>query len=188
MIASLTGQVQVIEGSLVILNVSGVGYELIVSPVLSASLKVGQDATIFTAHVVRDDSESLFGFASYSERQLFDLLVTVSGIGPKLALLILSSFSLTDIIGAVQHAKPELFESVSGIGRKNAQRIIVELQSKLGSLEDLDLGDFSERSDVVEALMSLGYRGREIKEALRDVDGTLAPDEQIRAALRGLGK
>src|SRR3989344_130274 len=185
MIASLTGQVQVIEGSLVILNVSGVGYELIVSPVLSASLKVGQDATIFTAHVVRYDSESLFGFASYSERQLFDLLITVSGIGPKLALLILSSFSLTDIIGAVQHAKPELFESVSGIGRKNAQRIIVELQSKLGSLEDLDLGDFSERSGVVEALMSLGYRGREIKEALRDVDGTLAPDEQIRAALRG---
>src|SRR3989344_1743900 len=130
MIGSITGKIiEKYNGSFLV-DVAGVGYEVTVPAQVFETFKVQDDVKLRTHLHVREDALVLFGFEKLEQLKLFQLLIGVSGVGPKMALSIVSAYSVEEITEAVSKASPELFQSISGIGKKNAQRIIVDLQSK----------------------------------------------------------
>lgn len=168
-----------------LIDVHGVGYWVAV-PARLLKKAAGDDCTVFTSLQVRQDSLSLFGFETNAERRLFDWLVSVSGVGPKLGLAILSLYTASEVESHISSANVTAFQAVSGIGKKNAQRIIVELQSKIG--EAAALSFTGEASTVVSGLQSLGFSVQEIREVLSQVDQSGSAEEQVKAALRLLRK
>lgn len=191
MIGFLKGKVEFLDRPYIVLDVSGVGYRVLVSNNIFSKSKVGDSVKLFTYTYVREDALELFGFADLSDLKLFEQLITVSGIGPKTALSIFSFGSRESIIGAVIKADVDFFTSVPRLGRKNAQKIIIELKTKLGSIEELDLTEEGTRSnnEILMALKSFGFTTREAQEALRALgkEGETT-EEKIRLALKYLGK
>lgn len=154
MIASLRGKVQTTSGSSVILDVNGVGYLVHAPKSVLAQAHVGADFSLFTTLVVREDSFQLFGFDTVEQQGLFDLLRSVSGVGPKTALTILSTLSSAEISFAVANDDSKPFESVSGVGVKTAKLINVTLSGKLKSNATTGSGI---EADLLSALQSLGW-------------------------------
>ncbi len=186
MIASLSGQIVYVGPTWLVLETGGVGYQVFVPSQLSA--QVGQPLRLYCSHQVREDSESLYGFASWGERELFEQLLSVSGVGPKSALAILGIGSIDRIQMAILQGEPALFESVSGIGKKAAAKIIVELKTKIGGSGSL-LPESEGAGELVEALEALGYNRAEILPLLRDLPKEhISIQEQIRWALKQLTK
>jgi len=176
MIAALTGTVLHRAISWLILDVQGVGYQVSVTPRLLAP--VGAHVTVYCSHQVREDSETLYGFESLAERALFDLLITVSGVGPKSALAIISASSPDRVQDAISRADTTLFEATPGIGKKVAAKIIVALKGKLA--ESAAPG----HEDLVTALEGLGYRRPEILATIRELPADLTDiADQVRWAL-----
>jgi len=180
----------------VVLNVGGMGYEVFVP--LSSFDRLGapqQTCRLLIYDYIREDQHSLFGFVSAAERRLFVLLMSVSGIGPKLALSALSSLTVRDITGAIAGGDFKLLGSVSGIGKKIAERIVVELRDKLSAAEGLsavaptgaDLGGDYRVRDAVLALISLGYKQADAQKMAATVIGSgkpeLAVEDIVRKAL-----
>ena len=190
MIATLTGM-PTFYGNHLVMVCGGVGYGVAVNETTTHSLqKIKKDQiTLFIHTHVREDALELFGFATPEEKQLFETLLTVSGVGPKTALVITSA-SINEIRKAVEEGNVSFFVSFPRIGKKLAQKIIIELKSKLGSLEDLDLSEGTGRGvEVRQALESLGYADHEIRKALREVDSeTLTLQEAIKTSIRILSK
>jgi len=153
-IASLRGKVLTVNGSTVVLDVSGVGYLVSVPSTLARLATVGEDFSLWTALIVREDSFQLFGFESIEQQGLFDLLRSVSGVGPKTALNIISTLSSAEISFAVANDDSKPFESVSGVGVKTAKLINVTLAGKLKSTSS---GGSNLESDLLSALQSLGW-------------------------------
>jgi Holliday junction DNA helicase RuvA len=187
-IASVRGTVERIGPGEVVVDVGGVGLRLSVTAgVLQQAPQVGQPIYLHTATIVREDAISLFGFQSMEERQLFDLLLQVSGIGPRLALSILSNLSPELLRSAVAQAQPEILTRVPGIGRKSADKIVFELKDKL---EAPALAGFPPPSgadtEVLQALTALGYSVVEAQAALQSVptDAPEAVEERVRLALQ----
>jgi len=191
MIGSLKGKVEFFDRPYIILDVSGVGYRVLVPNEISSKAKIGDPIKLFTYTYVREDALELFGFSSLEDLKLFEQLITVSGIGPKTALSIFSFGSRESIIGAVIKADVDFFTAVPRLGRKNAQKIIIELKSKLGSLEELDLskeGD-GQTKEVLGVLKSFGFSSNEAREALKNIDKKVeSVEEKIRLTLKYLGK
>lgn len=186
MIASLTGDIIHIGVGWILLEVDGVGYQVFVPKHLTNEL--GQKMRIFCSHQVREDSQTLYGFLTIPERQLFELLLSVGGVGPKSALAIIGIGSIERIETAIFQGEPALFEAVPGIGKKVAARIIVELKTKLGGTGSL-LPANDGNDQLVEALMALGYRRPEILRVLAELPtGHKALEEQIRWALKRLAQ
>lgn len=180
MIGFLSGVIQQIKGSQVIVNVSGVGY-LVTVPTKTGFL-LGKPAELYIHTHVREDALSLYGFSSSTEVDMFETLISVSGIGPKIAMTLLSSSDVTSISDAIATGNVAFFTAIPGIGKKGAQRLIVELRSKVSSIE-VDMNSLDSNSELVEALSGLGYKASEIKSVLQKVNASDPLDLQIRAAL-----
>jgi holliday junction DNA helicase RuvA len=186
-IGRLFGRVAGIEGERVVLDVGGVGYELNVSPKTASALgQPGSETTVFTHLHAREDALVLFGFATLEERDLFRVLLSAQGVGPRVALAILGVFSADALRRAVAGEDADALTAVPGVGKRTAQRIVLDLKPRLADLE----------ADVVEstggqtrqALEKLGYSPTEIREAMADVDSADPVAEQVRAALQVLGR
>lgn len=189
MIASLKGTVSHRFDPYLLIDVSGVGYRVYASLDVLATVRVGDSITVFTYTHVREDLLELYAFSKYADLQLFERLIGVSGIGPKTAIGIFSLGSSNDIVSAIIAGNVAFFGSVPRLGKKNAQKIIIELKSKIGSTEDLDLSEGADSMDVVTALKTFGFSQQEAQAAVSAVQergGTT--EEKIRLALKYLGK
>jgi len=189
MIGSLRGQVTHLGLDFALIEVGGIGYRVVAGPSLMARLRPGSDATVFIHHLVREDQQALFGFGSLEELAFFELLMTVSGVGPRLALAIVSAHPVTQLQLAIVNDDADLFTSVSGVGRKTAQRIILELKEKVHAAGTAAGAGHAGDSQVAAALESLGYTASEARRAAGAVaGGSEALDARIKAALQELAK
>ncbi|MDQ3689657.1 MAG: Holliday junction branch migration protein RuvA [Chloroflexota bacterium] len=189
MIGSVRGPVLHVGQDHALVEVAGLGYRVMAGPALLAKLQIGREASVFTHHLVREDQEALFGFATTAELTFFELLMTVSGVGPRMALAITAAHAVTKLQLAIVTDDPDTFTAVSGVGRKTAQRIILELKEKVHAAGIAAGGASSTDSDVVAALESLGYSPSEARRAAGAVAGTAgALDVRIKAALQGLAR
>ena len=193
MIAALRGNVLSIEPTAAVIEAGGVGYAVQATPATLAGLRVGQEAFVHTSLVVREDSMTLFGFADADEREVFDALQTVSGVGPKLALTILATLTPDQLRQAVANADIAALTRVSGVGKKGAQGLVLEIGAKLGPRRggDLEAPSSNARSgDVVAALVGLSFSERDAENALSQVEKA-TPEaevpELLRASLKILG-
>jgi holliday junction DNA helicase RuvA len=189
MISFLEGEVIDKGVGRVVLDVHGVGYELVVPTSLLASLPaVGDRARVHTRMVVREDSMTLFGFASPDERELFDLLTGVTGVGPKVALAFLSSLKPDALRRAVASGDADALTVVPGVGKKVAQRVVLDLRERLGG-EGAEVIAIGPLADVRDALLALGLTPAEASQALAHVDPEgKAPDDLLREALQKVGR
>lgn len=188
MISFLEGDVAERSGTRVVISVGGVGYDVQVPASILAKLPpVGRPARVYTRLVVRDDAMTLFGFANVDERELFDLLVTVSGIGPKAALSFLSVLSPDAFRRAVSSGDIGALTVVPGVGKKVAQRVVLDLKDKLGA-EELVIVD-GPLVDVREALLALGLSQQEASDAMAGLapTGDAPVEDLLREALQRVG-
>jgi holliday junction DNA helicase RuvA len=188
MISFLEGEIVEKTGARVVICVAGVGYDVLVpTSVLSALPPVGRSARVHTRMVVREDSMTLYGFASPDGRELFDLLTGVTGVGPKVALAFLSALQPEAIRRAVVQGDPDALTVVPGVGKKVAQRVVLDLRDRLGA--DHDIVADGPLADVREALVALGLTPVEASAATADLelDGR-ATEELLREALQKVGR
>ena len=178
MIAYLKGEILEKGLTYLIVENQGLGYKVFVTPE-GLSHSVGEDIALFTYMKVADDGHSLYGLPSFNELQFFELLITVSGVGPKVALAILSAAKVDAVKQAIANQDAGMFTRISGIGSKTAERIIVDLKNKVGAL-----AGSSGSSEVFDALISLGYNQREVREVVGKLDGSTSQQEQIKQALK----
>lgn len=185
MIGSLRGKVVLRTEKFIILETGGVGYKVNVSPdTLLKTSKDSEEALFFIHTHVREDSLELYGFTSREELGFFEMLLGVSGVGPKSALAILGITTVETLKKAVGSGDTAYLTKVSGIGKKTAEKIVIELRDKM----DGELGESLQGSvDVIEALKSLGYSQMEARDALKKVPGDLNTNQKIREALKILG-
>ena len=188
MIALITGKVVDGDARSLIVDVGGVGYKIFTTAGMLERER-GQIATFWTYLAVRDDALDLYGFGEKTEREMFELLLGVSGIGPKTALAILNAANPATIKKAVAGDDPAYLHKVSGISRKHAEKIVLDLKDKFLGLDDVDTPEALEASDALEALTALGYAERDAREALKKVPADVGDvAERIRAALKMLSK
>lgn len=198
MITYIKGELSEIYDNYIVVETGGVGYEMMVpSSLMSALPALGSDVRIYTYQYVKEDALDLYGFMSRDDLNIFKMLITVNGIGPKGALSILSIITPDDLRLAVLSGDVKRIQSAPGIGAKTAQRLIIELKDKL-SLEDVLIKDSSEpaqmsaangpRDEAIEALVALGYSSSEAIRAVRDVKGAEDMDGEalLKAALKKL--
>jgi Holliday junction DNA helicase RuvA len=190
-IAAVRGEVMVRRPDHVVIDAGGVGYRLSVSAeTLKAVPATGRDAFLHAELVSREDSLALFGFASEEERDLFGQLVSVSGVGPKVAIAVLSGGPARELLRAIAAGDAKRFQAVPGIGKRTAERIIVELREKVaGALEEEvspTSGDGDPRSLARDGLVNLGYAPLEAEQLLDGLDGGDA-EELLATALRKAG-
>lgn len=191
MIGELQGQISYLGEREVILSVGGVGFKVFVSAASLAALsRVGAVPVHLLTHLaVREDALELYGFLEPAERNLFLLLISVSGIGPKSALAILSLAPVKTLREAIASGQTEYLTRVSGIGKKSAGKIIVELKDKLLALGENENSSLSGDADALDALISLGYNRREAREALQSLPSeTTDVAIRVKAALKILGQ
>ncbi|MDA8228953.1 MAG: Holliday junction branch migration protein RuvA [Desulfitobacterium hafniense] len=193
MIGMLRGKVWEIYPDRLILDVNSVGYELVVSIDLLSKHRPGQELILHTYQLQREDEVTLFGFTTLQEKQLFLEMLGVSGIGPKAAMSILSALSLTQVQSAIASENVNILTKVPGIGKKTAQRLILELKEKFKHLSSevvkLSAGTQSFQSEAMETLLALGFSSDEAKSALSKVSSQVDEsntEEQVRLALRYL--
>ena len=203
MIASLNGSIIIRDDPYIILDVNGVGYKIYASSDVLSSLpavatpqslqagvgEIGSKTKIFTYTHVREDVLDLYGFSKYSDLKLFESLINVSGVGPKTAIGIFSIGSSEEILKAIIAGDVSFFTGVPRLGTKNAQKIIIELKNKVGGGDlDLSSGSNTNRTEVTSALKTFGFTAAEINEAVRNLDGSISVEEQIKIALKHLAK
>jgi len=179
MIASVNGLVRAIHTDRVVVEVGGVGLSILTTAATTANLTIGSPVYLFTSMVVREDSLTLFGFLDDEERSLFELVQTVSGIGPKVALSIVSALSPSQLALAVSQEDIAAIEKVPGIGRKGAQRLILELKGKLSDFGGANTPIRHQpiwREQLASALISLGFSARDSDAAITNVVSQISLD------------
>jgi Holliday junction DNA helicase RuvA len=174
----------------ILVDVQGVGYEIDVPMSTLFQLpSIGSDVTLLTHLLVREDAHQLFGFATDGERNLFRQLLRISGVGARTALAVLSGMSVADVKQAVSAQDSARLVKVPGIGRKTAERLLLELKDKLDvAVVAVQSENGAAGSDVVNALLALGYSDKEARFAVKNLDGGLSVTEAIRQALKVLSK
>ena len=182
MIATLSGEISHIFEGQIVINVGGVGLLLNLTEETCLSCRPGMKRTFHTHLVVREDHLSLYGFDSVEERDLFVHLISVAGVGPKTALASLSTLTPDAVRRAITGDQPEIFTRVPGIGKKTAQKIILDLQGKIEPLEPLQAASRMDEVDVevMEALTALGYSVVEAQAALQSLSKEEDPDAETR--------
>jgi Holliday junction DNA helicase RuvA len=191
MISFLAGTIKQKNAKSVTLAVAGVGYEIFLGQLALEKIKIGEEREFFCHLHVREDAMELYGFASADEKKFFELLISVSGVGPKSAMAVLAVAKLSEIQKAILRGDPTLLRKVSGIGQKTSERIVVELKNKLEDMpvsgEKIDLSFGS--NGAFEALQSLGYSSEEVRLALRGVPPEIENENEIiKLVLKNLGK
>jgi Holliday junction DNA helicase RuvA len=188
MFGHITGKVFDLKGARAIVDAHGIGFVIHSTPSYLSKLKTNQEVSFWTHTAVRETSIDLYGFETEEELRVFELLITVSGVGPKSGLAILSVAGVKSIEEAVGSGDTSSLTKISGIGRKTAEKIVLELNGKLISTRKGDVRT-NEDVDVFEALKSLGYRERDIQETIKklpkEITGT---NEKIKYILKNLGK
>ena len=192
MISFLEGNIEYRGDKFVILNAGGIGYKVNIVPKLLNSLSKSQDKVKLFVHSqlnMREGTFDMYGFPDREGLELFNLLIGVSGIGPKNALGILSSIEPKHLKAAIVNDDPSYLNKISGLGPKTAQRLVLELKNKvdhidMGDMQGLDLG---QEGHAMDALLSLGYSPSQAKDALKDAKGKTL-EERVREALKSLGK
>jgi len=185
MIAYISGKILVKREHYIIVVVNGLGYKIFVAPKLIQELSVQADLYLYQQ--VKEDGTALFGFKTVSELEFFELLLTISGIGPKSALGILSLAKIDEIKEAIALGNADLLTTVSGIGRKTAERLVMELKNKVSHLVSGDSLGADARGEELEALVSLGYSLSQAREALNKIDASITDSgERIREALKNI--
>lgn len=187
MIGHLEGTVKALRSGGAIIAVQGVGYKVALSKHALTRLSIGSSAAIWTYLAVRESVLDLYGFHSESELHFFELLLTVPGVGPKSALAILDIASAETLRAAIAKGNAEYLTKVSGIGRKTAEKIVLELRDKVGIGSEETLEAFEGDAEALEALRALGYSPSEARDALRRVPPTIVGSaERVREALKQL--
>ena len=188
MIASITGKVQSKHTDSLILDIQGIGFDVTVTKSVLSEVEAGDIVFLHTSLVVREDMLALFGFRTVEEKQFFLLLLGAEGIGPRLAMAVLSTLSLDNIRTAVVSEQPEFFSRVPGIGKKTAQKIVIHLQGRISADASFDMRKATSTAEdqVLEALVGLGYSIVEAQTAIqalpKDVPDTV--EEKLRVALQ----
>ncbi len=189
MIASLHGVLESLGSDGVVVNVNGIGFRVFLpTSALSSLSGVGKEVHLHTYLHLREDNVALYGFASPDELRLFQTLLSVSGLGPKLALAMLSTLSLEQLALAIAGGNADLLTTVPGIGKKTASRVILELKDKVGAgwVTTPGMAAVGENGDVLAALVSLGYSAAEASQAVASLpqDKALSLEERVRLALQ----
>jgi Holliday junction DNA helicase RuvA len=190
MIGSIKGKIILKRDKWLIVEVSGVGYKINVSPdTLSKTQKQDKEVFFFIHTHVREDALDLYGFSSLPELEFFEMLISISGIGPKGALAILGVASIGTLRKAISTGDLSYLTKISGIGKKTAEKIVIELRDKMASevSEQKEGSSLQGELDVLEALKSLGYSQNEAREALKKVKSDTDTNTKIREALKILG-
>ena len=195
MIGSLIGLIKEKTPSAILLEVNGIGYEISIPLSTSFQLpKVGESAFLLTHLVVREDQHSLYGFATEEERKLFRALIKISGVGAKLAITILSGTNVTGFIQSVVNEDIDALVHLPGIGKKTAERLVVEMKDKISEISDeqhnlQDSGVNCAVAEAINALVNLGYKTKDAKNILDKIDSEeLSVEDLIRQALKSLNK
>ena len=191
MIALLRGTLAYKSSDHVIIDVGGVGYRLFIPLSTFYSLPETGDVSLFTHTHVREDALLLYGFLSMEEKELFGILISISGVGPKLAVNILSHIPAKDLKRAIASGDIKRLSSLPGIGKKTAERLVLELKDKVGPIHDLPEADEVQSNtsggdisnDVISALINLGYKENQARKVLESME--LAPDLTMEEALKG---
>ena len=199
MIASLDGVVGAVAADSLVLEVGGGGYRVFAAPAVLASAEAGKRLKVHTYHLVREDLQALFGFRTADELGFFGLLLTVTGVGPKVALAIVGSRPVADLQLAILADDQAVLTAISGVGKRLAGRIVLELKEKVAAAGTAALagggggrgaGGFPTESEVVAALQALGYTPAEAREAARAGVAVAGPDatleDRVKASLRSL--
>ena len=198
MIYYVSGPVTVLEPGLAVIDCAGIGYGCRITAFTAGQLKLNQNARLYVTESIREDAHDLYGFISREEQHCYELLTSVNGVGPKAAMAILSSGGPQNFTLAVMTGDEKMLTAAQGVGKKIAQRIILELKDKLGGggMElDFSMGAAAAPSDPAQtgnkfmahaALQELGYSPAEIRSALKDADPNLSTEEMIRHALRAM--
>ena len=192
MIATLRGEITQIEDNALIIEISGVGLRVLAPAPLRGRMKVGETAFLYTYLVVRETELTLYGFESQADRDLFNLLLGVDGVGPKVALSVLSTMNIESVQRAIFSDEPELLSRVPGVGKKSAQKIALYLKDRLKPIDTLaSVAAMSDAdSEVLAALTALGYSVVEAQAAIQSLSKD-APDdveERLRLALQHFQK
>ena len=187
MISSIQGTISNKDQESIQITINGLGYKIFITKPLLAKVKVGQTIKLFTKLQIKDDSLNLYGLATQSEMEYFKNLMSISGIGAKSALNILSLISLEKLQNAILNKKAETLTKISGIGKKTAERIILELK---GIVEKNSLSGPDIKSDAlaIDALLGMGYSIQQARKAVQQISysQTLKPEEKIKKALKFL--
>jgi Holliday junction DNA helicase RuvA len=195
MISSLRGLLAAKQAPHIVIECQGVGYE--VETPMSTFLDLpatGQDLFIYTHHLVREDAQTLYGFTSEKERELFQALLKISGVGAKMGLAILSAMGVADFQRCVEYEDAAMLVKIPGVGKKTAERLIIEMRDKVAKLSSASgtarvAVDASPRSEAVDALISLGYKPKEVNKLIGDMDvEKCSAEDIIRLALKHAAK
>lgn len=185
MIGSLRGKVLSVHVTNVLIEVAGIGYVVKAPASVLSAMKVGEERFVYVHDHVREDAHDLFGFNTREELALFDRLLAISGVGPKVALTVLSAGSLETVRRGIMQGDIGLLTSVPGVGKKTAQKIILELKGQIVEESQMSIGDV----EVIEALVSLGYTASQSREALKTIPAEVKDvSERVREALKRLAK
>lgn len=194
MISSLNGRVKSSTVSSLVVEISGIGILVNVPARISSQIKVGSNIELHTFLIVREDALTLYGFLDLVDRNFFELLLSVTGIGPKVAQAILSTTNAGGVANAISNADMKLLESIPGLGKKGAQRLVLELKDKVGNFAQANGKNSNGISDQVEmGLQGLGYSAKESKEAVSQIKDEIESAEldlasAMRLALQSTGK
>lgn len=187
MIGFLSGTVRKLSDA-VLIQAGGVGYRVEVGTSVYNTLQQEENTSLFIHTYVKEDALKLFGFPTETDLLLFELVLSVSGVGPKIALALVDAGG-DRLVAAVQNANVGFFSSVPRVGKKLAQKIIIELKSKLGGLKDLELGPLSEtEQDLLEGLKNLGFHEGNIQQVLGELDRTQPLESMLKDAVKRLSK
>ena len=191
MIAHIRGKVEEKFSSSLIIDVHGVGYEITVPAPDFDNTSLGEERKFYTYHSIRENAEELYGFSSLAAKKIFELLISVQGIGPKAAIAILSLAEAEEVRNAIANADSAFISKAAGVGKKSAERVIVDLSDKVGIPSHYGasnlrpgLGTAPEQDEALDALIALGFPLKEATAALENVDSTLPTEERIKLALK----
>ena len=190
MISHIKGTIEEKFNNAVTIDVGGIGYEIIVSALDFENLNLNDNVKIYTYHKISETDESLFGFTSLAAKKLFELLISVNGIGPKAAMSILSLASPEEVRNAIANADSAFVAKAAGVGKKSAERVIVDLSDKVGLPTHYGATVVKskepkpENDEALDALIALGFPLKEATAALEKVDPKLSVEERIRQALK----
>lgn len=190
MIAYLSGEIfQVMENSVILLTGNGVGYKVFTASRFLENTKNKDKVAFYITSIIKEDVFDLYGFESLEEKNLFEMIIGISGIGPKTALAILSKAKIDEILNAISQGDIAFFSGVPRLGKKNAQKLILELKSKTGDISSLSFTESQEREDLLQALKNFGYHEREVAPFLSEIDKNGGKiEEKIAYALKHMGK
>ncbi|MFH0818749.1 MAG: Holliday junction branch migration protein RuvA [Patescibacteria group bacterium] len=185
MIAYIKGKI-IYKAEYLIVETQGIGYKIFVAGIILEQKKVQEEISLYIHQHIREDAITLFGFITMEELRFFEQLISVSGVGPKSALSIISKYKIADVKKSIVHEDTSLLTKVSGIGKKTAERIIVELKSKMDVIDGQ--GEYQPLSKIdneaTQALISLGYSKAQAVEALEKIDNDLTLENKIKQALK----